>query len=78
MPRELQTGMTMLEARSWQTGAEIVEVRTMEEPEGRRSPVEPEGWRVEAQLLTRKSEAESERRSKVEPERQESSAESEG
>lgn len=57
---ELQTGMTMVEARSWQSRAEIMGVSTMEEPKERRSLAEPEGWRVEAKLLTQKSKSEPE------------------
>lgn len=51
-----------LEAWPWQTGVETVGVKTTEELKGRKSSAEPEGWRVEVQLLTRKSETESERR----------------
>lgn len=57
---ELQAGVTDVEAWAWQTRAETVGVMTMVELEGRRSPPEPERWRVEVQLLTWKSEVEPE------------------
>lgn len=40
---ELQVGITEVEAWTWQTRAETVGEKTMVEPEGRRSPAEPEG-----------------------------------
>lgn len=60
---EPQTRGTEDETGARQTGATMKGVRMMGKQEGRRSPVEPKGWRVEVQPETWKSMAEAERRS---------------
>lgn len=46
---------TEAETGAWQTRAMTEGVRMTGKPEGRRSQVDPRGWRVEAQSETRKS-----------------------
>lgn len=48
----LKAWKAKVETWAWQTRAEMVVVRTVEEFERSRIPSKPEGWRVETQLMT--------------------------